>query len=369
MPHTSPQGASAQRRRRLPLNRLLLVGLVALVGVSTTACDRGQAWVARVDGHAIAPANFAKGIPLYAKLSGTTATPTSTPAATAAPDYVLDNSEAGKYALLLIEAKAIRLLNDKHGTKVTDADRTKTRADLLAQDQNGTLKKMPKWFLDQIVSLQADYAALVTYSGKGVDTEARAKQYYAANKGQFDQFCIDVIGTSTQADALAALKRIDNGDDFATVAKDVAKASGSPAAGDKQDGSVGCVPVANIARAVPDKGQFDEVANAADRTGRRPALPDRWRLPDHEEGLREDPDLRGGAVHDPQQPGYAWQRRSVQGPERLPRQGRHRAESPVREVDEGQGIRSAHRSRASGRLEVAGGKCTAVGVDELTDRR
>jgi hypothetical protein len=260
MPNTSHQGASAQRRRRLPFNRFLLVGLVALVGVSTTSCQRGQAWVARVNGHEVAPANFAKGISLYSKLAGTAAKPTET----AAPEFVLDNSEAGKYALLLVEARVIRELNDQHGTKVTDADRTKTREQLISQDQAGTLKKMPKWFQDQLIGLQADYAALVAYYGKGVDLEAQAKKYYAANKPQFDQFCIDVIATRTQADALAALKRIDGGEDFATVAKDVAKASGSQAAGDKQDGSVGCIPIANIAQAIPDKTQFDQVANAAD---------------------------------------------------------------------------------------------------------
>lgn len=260
MPYTTPQGASAQRRRHLPVHRLILVALVALVGVSTTACDRGQAWVARVDGHVIAPGNFVKGIPLYTKLSGSPVTPS----ATAAPDYVLDNTEAGKYALLLVEKEAIHLLNEQHGSKVSDADRAKTREALLAQDRDGTLKKMPKWFLDQIVALQADYTTLVAYYGKGVDIEAQAKKYYTANKNQFDQFCIDVIGFPTQEGALTAMKRLENGEDFATVAKDVAKADGSPAAGEKQDGDVGCVPIANIAQAVPDKSQFDSIANATD---------------------------------------------------------------------------------------------------------
>jgi hypothetical protein len=260
MPNTSSQGASAQRRRRLPLNRLLLVGLVALVGVSTTSCQRGQAWVARVDGHEVAPANFAKGVALYSKLAGSNDKATKS----AAPAYVLDNAAAGDYVTLLVQARAIQVLIDEHGIKVTDADRAKTRESLLSQDSTGSLKKLPKWFQDQLFSLQADYAALATYLGKRVDTESVAKKFYAQNKPQFDEFCIDVLATATQADALAARKRIDEGADFATVAKDVAKASGSPAAGDKQDGAVGCIPIANIAQAIPDKTQFDQVVNAAD---------------------------------------------------------------------------------------------------------
>lgn len=259
-PHTIPEGASTRRARRLPVNRLLLAALVALVGLSATACNEGQAWVARINGETIAPSKFVEGISLYGKLSGNPSTAPNV----AAPEYVVSNSDAGKYALLLLEAKAIHLLNERHGIEVTDADRAQTRTALLAQDQQGTLKKMPGWFLDQLVAMQADYTALVTFYGKGVSQEALAKKYYEANKDQFNQVCLDVIATRTQAEAVAALQRLDKGEAFAAVAKDVAKTSGGSAAGQKQDGDVGCVPITNVAQAFPDKSQYDKLMGATD---------------------------------------------------------------------------------------------------------
>ncbi len=51
---------------------------------------------------------------------------------------------------------------------------------------------------------------------------------------------------------------------FATVAKDVAKAAGTQAAGTNQDGDAGCIAVSQFAQVVLDKGQFDDLTNLAD---------------------------------------------------------------------------------------------------------
>ncbi len=255
--------ADLVKTRTSPSFVILAVSLAALVGLIATGCDRGQAWVARVDGTAVKAPHFNQGVANWAELNNG-ATPPPSGATTTTVEGVASTSDASQYALLLVEAKAIDLLLAKHGITVTDAQRASTRSSLLSQPGGASLKNMPKWFQDEIVDLQANYAALVAYYGKGINQDAAARKYYAANKDTFDQLCVDITQTADKASADAARKRLDQGVPFATVAKDVAKAAGSQAAGTKQDGDIGCIAVSQFAQVVLDKGQFDDLTSLAD---------------------------------------------------------------------------------------------------------
>lgn len=240
----------------------MAVGLVALVSLFASGCDNGQAWIARVDGQAIRAPHFAEGVGYWNELSGSAQT--GAPPTTQA-NGVTSMSGVQGYALLLVQAHAIEQFIDKLGITVTDADREQTRTALLTQSQGGvSLKDKPKWFQDQIVDLQTNFTALVNHYAKGVDQDAAARKFYDENTAAFDQYCVDVIQTADEASAAAARKRVDDGEDFATVAREVAKDSGTEAAGEKKDGDVGCIPVSQFQQVVLDKGQLDDLTKLED---------------------------------------------------------------------------------------------------------
>ncbi|HET8930196.1 MAG TPA: peptidylprolyl isomerase [Acidimicrobiales bacterium] len=257
MPVTASSNASPSVRtpgRRRRTRGVLALALITIVALVASSCSSGQAWIARVDNSPIDSPNFWDGVPLYSSLASGGSAPVPEDDKGISP-----MSDAATYAMFLIQLHGLKTLNADHGTKVTEADLTRTRQSLLASQQASLFKDLPSWFLDQIVLAQAYYEALINYYGKDADLDAQIKAYYDANKDQFRQVCMDVIG-GEEAELMAARQRLDEGAEFATVAKAVASAQpadattgqAAQALGEKADGDVGCVPISTVSNLFAD---------------------------------------------------------------------------------------------------------------------
>ncbi len=250
--------------RRRPRGAAALAAL-AIVALVASSCSSGPAWIARIDGKAIDSPNFWKGVPLYTSLvnGGQSPVPASN------DKGISPTSDAATYAMFLIQLHGLKQLNADKGIEVTDSDLAETRQGLLSSQQATLFKDLPSWFLDQIVVAQANYQALIDHYGKGVDTNAQIQEYYEKNKAQFRQICMDVI-SGEESDLLAARQRIDEGSDFATVAKAVAASQpadangqAAKALGDKADGDVGCVPISTVSNLFADPSGVTALTDAA----------------------------------------------------------------------------------------------------------
>ncbi len=251
-----------QRTNISPIRAAVLAFSLIALASTVSACDQGTAWVAKVDGVAVDAPNFAQGASKFATVNGSTSVPD--------PRGIVPTSDAAQYALFLVQVQAIQNLNAKHESKVTDADLSDMRKQLLASQQAAALRKLPAWMLDQLVAAQAGYQALTHFYGARVDGTARAKAYYEANKAQFQQICLDVIAATQEAPLDAAKAELTGGkSSFATVAKAVAgqqpaAADGTPsvALGEKADGNVGCIPVTNLSNLFASPDQLTNLTGA-----------------------------------------------------------------------------------------------------------
>ncbi len=92
--------------------------------------------------------------------------------------------------------------------------------------------KLPQKFRDSAVRRQMEIGALRTHAVGGLDPKA----YYDAHQADFAQTCISHLLVDSEAKAVAARTRIEKGEDFGAVAKDVSSDTGSKV----QGGALGC---------------------------------------------------------------------------------------------------------------------------------
>ncbi len=250
---------------RLSTRAALAALLVALLVAVSAGCDSGTPWVARVDGKTVHAQNFSQGIVPFAKLSGAPASDTSR--------GIVPISDAAQYALFLVQYRALLALNEQHGAKVSEADKAAIKQSLQTT-QAQAIKGAPNWFVDQVVDAQANFQALINYYGARVDMGAQMRKYYAANKNQFVQVCMDVIGATEEAPLSSAKQEIQNGSvDFATAAKAVAAqqppdSQGNPskAFGTKGDGNVGCVSLTSVSQLFATPGDVRQLTDVGANT-------------------------------------------------------------------------------------------------------
>ncbi len=94
----------------------------------------------------------------------------------------------------------------------------------------------PKAYQDTLVRRSAEVSLLSFALMNQGAPDVAAKAYYDANQDAFAQVCVSHILVATEDDANKAKARLDGGEDFATVAKDVSTDTGSKAKG----GELGC---------------------------------------------------------------------------------------------------------------------------------
>lgn len=161
-----------------------------------------------------------------------------------------------------ITYQAIRADLARHGEKVTDADRSEARSQLVQRlGDEAALKKVDKDLVAFSVNSAAAYTALgrVVAKKPAADREQQLKELYAATK-ETTPLCLRIIFSQNEQEAAAAQARLDAGDDFAMVARELS-ADPTTAA---QDGFAGCASVEQAASAF---GEGFEAAAVGDVVG------------------------------------------------------------------------------------------------------
>lgn len=220
-----------------------------------SSCNAGQSTVATVDGRAISGEHFVEGAALYAELvnNAQMVPPKS-------DDLHLSTTTTAAYAYFLIQNEAFASELRSQKIEITAAERSAAEKNLEKQFPGGPApaaptadgkaavgkptKKFgdyPAWFRTLVVDFEARIEVLSARTGASPENVAKAKAFYDANRNtQFASWCLDVLVTNSQDSATAARARLVGGEDFSTVAKEVAAKLGQTAVGNQADGDAGC---------------------------------------------------------------------------------------------------------------------------------
>ncbi len=131
--------------------------------------------------------------------------------------------------------------------KISAEDRKTGKTNLLAQlgqdekQARRVFDQLDRSTRDHLVEREAAQIALQGDLGRGGDAEGRARAAYDANRAQFSTACLSALTVEDEAAADAARQRIEGGDDFAAVAKDVSIDDQAAAGGD-----IGCISLQQI---------------------------------------------------------------------------------------------------------------------------
>ncbi|MEJ7585898.1 MAG: peptidyl-prolyl cis-trans isomerase [Acidimicrobiales bacterium] len=134
------------------------------------------------------------------------------------------------------------------GVEVTDADRDQGRTQLLGalgQDEAAAKKvfdRLSTTTQDKLVDAEAAQVALQADLGRKVeDPEAQALEVYEANPDQYSLVCLSALTVADDAAFAVARTRIEGGEDFAAVARDVSTDENAANGGELE-----CIPLTQI---------------------------------------------------------------------------------------------------------------------------
>ena len=148
----------------------------------------------------------------------------------------IDISSPSSFVGSLVEIEILSGVLRDAGAELTDADRDKSRQELMKQLTDGQITDTAPF--EGLVDLEIERNALL------VKVQDIAKRnVYEENAAQLEQLCVRLIATEDQASAEAAYDRIVAGEDFSKVATEVSIDTTSAPAG----GDIGCVPRGGIA--------------------------------------------------------------------------------------------------------------------------
>jgi len=145
--------------------------------------------------------------------------------------------------------------------KVTAEDRAAGKTNLLSQlgqdkaQAQRVFNRLSKDTRSHLVERESAQVALQADLGRGGDADARARAAYDADRAQFQTACLSALTVADEAAANAAKRRIEGGEDFATVVADVSIDDQAANGGD-----IGCIPLQQISD--PEIGQ--QIAEAGD---------------------------------------------------------------------------------------------------------
>jgi hypothetical protein len=232
-------------RFSLPVRGALAAATLSILVLGATACNKGTAPAAKVNGDEISSQHLFEGAALYNAIE--------TPATGATPAKgKVPTSSLTQYLNTLIQMTVLNQQVEKAKVQVTDADTTAAQKSLADHfnGANGTRKwaTLPSWFQDQLTQLVAQHTAFSRKLAAGDDGTAAALAAYKANQPSFTNYCLDAIIAPKKADAAAAVAQLRAGADFATVAKATAVKSKFAAYGTKGDGNLGCGQLQSLAQ-------------------------------------------------------------------------------------------------------------------------
>lgn len=251
--------------RPTPFRRVALAGLSLLLVVGVAACGArnslvGHAPAATVNGHEITQEEvtaFAKQQQIYLKLYGPIAVKNGKAQQSdidaSLARYQSSNPNSLPVAVLSdaltvlvqqhIYAEAVKDAGEKLPTEAQVKAKTKEVAAGLKAEGGPSTSLFPLVVENEArVTLMSD---ILKGAKKQTDAqrEAQLRAAYKDQVAQYTQVCLNLIVTNTQAEADAAKSRVQGGESFASVAKEVSADPTTAAAG----GDAGCVAVAQVA--------------------------------------------------------------------------------------------------------------------------
>lgn len=230
---TSPLPVQGSRPNRFLAATAMVVGLAVVV----SACSSVSSYAATVDGSRISSGtletelrNLGSNDKFLKLAESQNQTPTRT-------NGVFDASFTSSvlYGEILYD-----LISDEMARRklvVSPADLAAARAS--AVDRVGgedVFNSFPKSYQDQLVHRSAEVSLLLFAFLDQGPPDVAAKAFYDANPDAFAQVCVSHILVATEDDANKVKGRLDAGEDFATVAREMSTDTGSKSSG----GDLGC---------------------------------------------------------------------------------------------------------------------------------
>ena len=222
------------RSKVLALASVLVAG--AFVG---SACSTVNPSAATVNGDSIDRASFTDSLHQFAGNPAFIARVSQSGQASVTGNG--DDTVSADFARQALQREIVVMVaqqeNEARGAKVTPEIEAAARDDVESQLGLDAFQAFPASFQQRLVDQNAQIFTLrANVAGSALD-DAALQKVFDADPSQFAEVCASHILVNTQAEADAVEKRLDAGEDFATVAKEVSIDSGSAPNG----GSLGCV--------------------------------------------------------------------------------------------------------------------------------
>lgn len=219
--------------------RLTTTLSIALVlSILLAACSSAIVAAATVNGHKIKRSDFQRELEAIRGNKAFFDQLTQGGAAGGDSDETISAGVAAGWLTQLITIRLIEEEFERRGLKITDEIR-KSSSDQMPDQFGGAdvWEKFPKWFRDRMIERIARVTAVEKAFSTAPKSEKDVKKYFDEHPGEFDQFCARHILVDTEDEAKAIAGQLAGGADFAEVAKEKSKDTGSGAKG----GDLGCL--------------------------------------------------------------------------------------------------------------------------------
>lgn len=240
---------------RLSCRALMPLAMVALFALGASACgDPAGATAATVNGTEIPASDILDQLEAFVA--------SDLPSAQGEGEGTASSQLAADLLTNQIILELIVTEADERGIEITEDDRAAGLEQLYAQyagagpdSGRDLVESLPTGLRERLTELVATRVALSEDLAPDVAvTDEDVRAAYDEDPEQFTQVCINAIVTEDLADAEAAAARVEGGERFATVAREVSLDPSSP-----EGGSLGCIGRGQLAQ-----GMFDEQLFAAD---------------------------------------------------------------------------------------------------------
>lgn len=223
-----------------PLSKfVLLASAVASLALAASACSTVSPDAATVNGDSINRSTFDDQLETYAANDAFLARVSQ--AGQGAVEGNGEGTVSADFARQVLQREIVLLVvqqeNAARGATVTPEIEAAAREDVIAQFGLEAFEAFPRSFQDTLVDQNAQVFLLRAHVAGNALDDAALLAAFDEDPSQFAEVCAAHILVETKAEAEAVAARLDNGEDFATVAAEVSTDTGSAANG----GNLGCV--------------------------------------------------------------------------------------------------------------------------------
>ena len=218
---------------------VLLASVVASVALAASACSTVSPDAATVNGDSIDRSTFDDQLETYAANAAFLARVSQ--AGQGAVEGNGEGTVSADFARQVLQREIVLLVvqqeNAARGVTVTPEIEAAAREDVIAQFGLEAFDAFPKSFQDTLVDQNAQVFLLRAHVAGNALDDGALQAAFDEDPSQFAEVCAAHILVATRAEAEDVAARLDDGEDFATVAAEVSTDTGSAASG----GNLGCV--------------------------------------------------------------------------------------------------------------------------------